>query len=949
MSKRSDRVVLPVERSGVSRRSFLRAAGFGVAAATLSACSRAPVRSIVSRLAGTEGLPAGRAYWIATTCGGCAAACGVLAKCVDGRPVKLEGLPGHPISAGGLCAVGQAQVLSLYDSKRLAAPLAAGAKASWDTADAAVRAKLDAAKGRVRLLTGTVHSPSTRAWIAEFQKRHGAKHVAYDAISASAIADAHRETHGVRAVPRYRFDRARVIASFGADFLGTWISPVEFTAQWRSGRALAPGAIASSKHWQIEARTSMTGLRADRRVRLAPWETADALAELHAALGGDAASRPWVRELAAELSAARGASLVVCDDADAGAQSLVNAINERLGNYGTTLDLASPSNAARGDDAAVRALLEEMRGGAVGVLVVAGCNPAYDLPEDARFAEAAAKAGTVVVLAPLFDETCDLASVVLPELHALESWNDAEPAAGVVSFTQPAIRPLRGGRTLRECLARWCGDVRDDRELVRDHWRAQSDDAFDRCLRDGFVVTSAAAERPSFRASAVRAPAARSAPGAGELALVLYPKVALRDGSQAHNAWLQEIPDPVSKCVWDNYACLSPETAKSLGVATGDVVRVTADGVPPVELPALVQPGQHDGVVAVALGYGRKGTDRFTKIGPQWLESRPTVAAGDTVGRNAAPLASARSVRVVKTGARRELACTQEHHSLHVPAHLAPKGGAVRDAVRTFAVAEVATAERETRHGAAHDIWPADHPTPQHKWAMAVDLGACTGCSGCVVACQAENNVPVVGRDEVLRHREMQWIRIDRYYDGEGDGLSASQQPMMCQHCANAPCETVCPVLATVHSEEGLNQQVYNRCVGTRYCANNCPYKTRRFNWFEYPREDALQNLALNPDVTVRTRGVMEKCSLCVQRIQDAKTHAKRTGVPLTDGAIQTACQQSCPAGAIVFGDLNDPESAVSKLVERNRAYEVLGELNVRPAVSYLADVRNRPAREEAR
>jgi molybdopterin-containing oxidoreductase family iron-sulfur binding subunit len=949
MSDRRDRMVLPLGRAGVSRRGFLRAAGYGVAAATLASCSRAPVRAIVSSLSGAEGLPAGRAYFIATTCGGCPAACGVLAECVDGRPVKLEGLPGHPVSAGGLCAVGQAQVLSLYDSHRLASPLVAGARASWDVADAAVQAKLAAAKGRVRLLTGTVHSPSTRAWIAEFESRFGAKHVAYDALSCSAIADAHRETHGVRALPRFRFDKARVIASFGADFLGAWISPVEFTAQWRAGRPLGSASSNCSKHWQIEARTSMTGLRADRRVRLAPWETADALAELHAVLGGAGAKRPWIRELAVELLAARGASLVVCDDGDVAAQRLVNAVNERLGNYGATLDVETASRVALGDDAAARALVDEMRAGAVDVVVVAGCNPAYDLPAGVRFAEAAAKVGTVVVVASHDDETTALAHVVLPEPHALESWNDAAPADGLASFTQPTIRPLRGGRTLRNCLARWCGDARDDRALLRAHWSALSDAAFENALREGYVGAAAdAGPRPEFRADAVGAPSPRGAPEAGALALVLYPKVALRDGSQAHNAWLQELPDPVTKCVWDNYACLSPEAARSMGVATGDVVRIAAAGAPMIELPALVQPGQHDGVVAVALGYGRKGTDRFSKVGPQWLEGRPTVAAGDVVGRNAAPLAGARSVRVERTGARRELACTQDHHSLHVPEHLAPKHGKVRDAVRTFAFAELSTPRHEERHEHV-DIWPADHPTPEHKWAMAVDLGACTGCSGCVVACQAENNVPVVGRDEVLRHREMQWIRIDRYYDGEGDELSASQQPMMCQHCANAPCETVCPVLATVHSTEGLNQQVYNRCVGTRYCANNCPYKARRFNWFEYPREDKLQNLALNPDVTVRTRGVMEKCSMCVQRIQDAKTASRRKGAPLADGAVRTACQQSCPAGAIVFGDLNDKESEVSKLVGTGRAYVVLGELNVKPAVTYLADVRNRAAREEAR
>ena len=977
-------IILPVEREGTSRRTFLKRAGFGVAAATLAGCSRAPVRYVVPRLEGIEGHAPGRPYWIATTCGGCPAGCGALARCVDGRPVKLEGAPGHPVSSGGLCAVGQAQVLSLYDSQRLASPRTAGAATTWDAADAAVRAKLDAAHGKVRLLTGTVTSPSTRAWIRSFVRKFGAEHVAYDALSASAILDAHAATHGIRALPRYRFERARVIASFGADFLGTWISPVEFTAGWRAGRPLAEGAAASSKHWQIEARASMTGLRADRRVRLGPWETGDALAELCDALAAKAGSasriaagvpRPWIAELADDLWAARGASIVVCDDGDTSVQVLVNAANQTLANYGATIDLDETSRVRGGDDAALRSLIAEMGSGAVGVLVVAGCNPAYDLPADAGFVAAVARVPFVAVLAPMHDETASLAHVALPELHALESWNDAEPVTGVLCLTQPAIRPLRAARTLRECLARWTGDANadaiDDAALLREHWRATVFVAaggagafepwYDRALRDGFVrVPAPAVEHgPLYRPEAVKAAAARTAPGSGRLALVLYAKAGLLDGSQAHNAWLQELPDPVSKTTWDNYACLAPETAAMLGVATGEVVRITADGVPPLELPALVQEGQHAGVVAVAVGYGRRGTDRFALAGPDWLEAKPTVAEGGTVGRNAAPFlvlderglrTSGRDVRVERTGARHDLACTQDHHSLHVPAHLAPRRGEVREAVRTLAFAEVGRSEaHEPGHGdaAAADLWPADHPTPVHKWGMVVDLAACSGCSACVVACQAENNIPVVGKDEVLRHREMQWMRIDRYYEGEGDDVSASQQPMMCQHCANAPCETVCPVLATVHSSEGLNQQVYNRCVGTRYCANNCPYKTRRFNWFDYPREDALQNLGLNPDVTVRTRGVMEKCSLCVQRIQAGKSDAKQRGIGLVDGDIRTACQQSCPAGAIVFGDLNDARSEVSKRAAGGRAYQVLGELNVKPAVTYLADVRNRPARKE--
>jgi molybdopterin-containing oxidoreductase family iron-sulfur binding subunit len=968
MTKRLDRrIVLPLEREGTSRRTFLRMAGYGVAAATLASCSKGASKFAVSRPTPAGGGVAGRATWIATTCGGCAAGCGVLAKCVDGRPVKLEGNPGHPVSSGGLCAVGQAQVLSLYDARVLDGPTMRGAKSSWDAVDGTIAEKLAAANGRVRVLTGAPIGPSTRAFLADFCAKFGATHVAYDALSASAILDAHRETHGVRALPRYRFERAKVIASFGADFVGTWISPVEFTAGWRAGRRPDASPPTMSRHWQLEARMSLTGTRADRRVRLAPWETGEALAELCDALGApsrlaSSAPRPAICELAAELKAARGECLVVCGENDVALQKLVNLANELLDNYGATVDLAAPSFQRPGDDAALAAVVAEMTAGAVDVLVVHDANPAYDLPASAGFRAALAKVALVVSTSPRVDETSALAHVVCPAPHALESWDDAAPVAGCVSLTQPAIPPLRSSRTLRASLARWIGDRRDDVELLRSHWRANLkaseasfESAFDRALHDGYIrVDVDRGATPSFRRDAVGAPPKSDAPKGGALALVLYPKVAMLAGAHAHNAWLHELPDPVTKTTWDNYACLAPETASRLGVATGDVVRVNVAGAAPLELPALVQPGQHADVVAVALGYGRIGTDRFTKIGPQWLEAKPTVAAGGVVGRNAAPLLvlDARGLRgtgrvasVERTGRHEDLACTQDHHTLEVPKHLAPKRGAVRDAVRTTTLAQwtsdPATAV-ERPHAPAADLWPPDHVAKGAKWGMAIDLSACSGCSGCVVACQAENNVPAVGRDEVRRHREMQWMRIDRYYAGEGDDTSASHQPLMCQHCANAPCETVCPVLATVHSSEGLNQQVYNRCVGTRYCANNCPYKTRRFNWFDYPREDRLQNLALNPDVTVRSRGVMEKCSLCVQRIQAAKSEAKRRGAPVADGDVRTACQQSCPAGAIVFGDLNDPNSQVSRLVAQNRAYGVLAELNVKPSVTYLADVRNR-------
>jgi molybdopterin-containing oxidoreductase family iron-sulfur binding subunit len=444
-------------------------------------------------------------------------------------------------------------------------------------------------------------------------------------------------------------------------------------------------------------------------------------------------------------------------------------------------------------------------------------------------------------------------------------------------------------------------------------------------------------------------------PGEDELTLVLYPKAAILDGRHAHNPWLQELPDPVTKVVWDNYASLAAATAERLRVSEGDVVRLQVRGedLPALELPVHVQPGQSEQVVAVALGYGRKGTDRFFDLGPDWLQAEATVERGATVGVNAAGLLKRKQhclgydthlVQLTRTSRQSPLACTQDHHSLTVPPHLAPKGGEVRDAVRWTSAQELAAGfvAAGPHDHPAEQLWPDDHRYTGHHWGLAIDLNACTGCSACVIGCQAENNVPVVGKDEVRRHREMHWIRIDRYYQGEEDDVTAFHQPMMCQHCDHAPCENVCPVLATVHSSEGLNQQVYNRCVGTRYCANNCPYKVRRFNWFDYPREDRLQNMVLNPDVTIRSRGVMEKCSLCVQRIQEEKIAARQRGEPVADGAIQPACQQSCPTSAMVFGDFNDPDSKVNKLRRQSRAYTVLGELNVRPSVHYLAAMRNR-------
>jgi molybdopterin-containing oxidoreductase family iron-sulfur binding subunit len=653
----------------------------------------------------------------------------------------------------------------------------------------------------------------------------------------------------------------------------------------------------------------------------------------------------------------------------------VNFLNHLLGNYGATLDLTQPSLQRQGSDRDLEALLQELHAGKVSVLFLYGVNPVVELPGGAELASALKRVPTIVSFAPRLDETAGLAHAVCPDHHFLESWQDAEAVSGTVGLFQPTIHPLGNTRSILESLAAWTGSPAAAYDLLREHWersifprqhRERSFQAFwDRAVQTGFVeVAPGRVPVQAFRAAVVRPiPRADRSP-AGTFALVLYPKVGILDGRHAQNPWLQELPDPISKVAWDNYACLSPAAAARFGVAEGDVVRLEVAGgdgkVAPLELPVHLQPGQHDAVVAVALGYGRRGTERFAKIGPQWLLARPGVGEGGVVGKDAAPLLLLRGgalrytrmdLRLVRTGAKHPLACTQDHHRITAPKNLPVVGGAPRPIVRETTLPillKLPAGSRPEGETETQDLWPPDHPTPVHRWAMAIDLSACTGCSACVIACQAENNIPVVGKDEVLRHREMHWLRIDRYYAGE-DEVDVIHQPMLCQQCDTAPCETVCPVLATVHSQEGLNQQIYNRCVGTRYCANNCPYKTRRFNWFAYARDDRLQNLALNPDVTVRSRGVMEKCTFCIQRIQEAKIEAKQRRVPLADGAVQPACQQSCPARAIVFGDLNDPKSQVAQWMKSPRRYRVLEEMNFRPVVGYLQVVRNRGETEETR
>lgn len=664
------------------RRDFLRAVGFVVGGAILTGCGRGVERKAIPYLIPAGEVVPGRTYHYATLCGGCTAGCGVLTRNRDGRPIKLEGNPGHPVSGGGLCAVGQAAVLGVYDSKRLKGPLSGGKPADWAAVDGRVRAGLEAARAAgqsVRVLTGTLSGPTLRAGIDAFLARFpGGRRVAYDALSASALLDAHAEMYGVRVLPRYHFDRADVIVSFDADFLGTWISPVEYTAAYRRGRTLAGEGGRFSRHIQFEAGLSVTGSKADQRVLVLPGDMALVMAHLAAQVAARAgAAVPWgaldpspvpaakLEELARRLWEARGRSLVVCGANDLSAQRQAIYLNHLLGNCGAgdgtkPVDLGAPARAREGNDRETAALLEELQAGKVGALFIHGVNPVYDLPEGEAWAAALKKVPLVVSTAEREDETAACATLVCPDHHWLESWGDAEAVAGCVTVSQPALRPLGDTRGVLESLSTWGGTPREALAAMQEIWREQvyphrvpgpdgaqgapSFQAFwDKAVHDGFTLLRRDPVRPgAFQGSALAAPPRRDGRAAEALVLALHPGVCMLDGRHAHNPWLQEIPDPITKLTWSNCVALAPETAGRLGLAEGDVVRVTLPreggaGAAAVELPVLRQPGQHPGLVAIALGYGRRGTDRFANIGPGWIEARPTVAPGGLVGVNAAP------------------------------------------------------------------------------------------------------------------------------------------------------------------------------------------------------------------------------------------------------------------------------------------------------------------------
>ncbi len=991
--------------SQTTRRDFLKYVGFSTAAATLAACE-GPVHKSIPYVFQPERIIPGVANYYATTIADGYDFASILVKTREARPIKIESNREAKV-LGGTNARIQASVLSLYDSTRLQGPLAQGNPIEWEALDAGMKSRLgtlSASGKQIALLTQTYASPSTRRLIEQFAGTFSnVKHITYDPVSSDAALEAYQARYGQRALADYDFSRADLIVSFGADFLGDWQGG-GYDSGYSKGRVPKNGRM--SRHVQFESNMSLTGANADKRIPLSPAGQKVALAHLYAKLNGSTVSgelpEAATRALEGVLQAIgknRRKAVVVCGLDDTDAQAVVLAINEMLGSE--AFEPNAPRYIRSGSSRELNALISDMKSGRVGALIMDGVNPAYSLPDATDFKEALSGVDLSITFTTNRDETSELTTYVGAANHFLESWGDFEFKKDHFGLMQPVIRELFDTRQFQQCLLNWMGSGQTYYEFIKGTWSegvlAGAD--WNKALHDGVFHAvyptpysdpmmplqgtdkmedgngdSESSDVPAIGAS-VRRLAGAATSG---MSLVLYPKIGLGDGRQAGNPWLQEFPDPITRVSWDNYITVSKKDANALGLVNenaanggldGSYATVTVEGTTLSQVPVIIQPGQAEGTVGMALGYGRQSG------------MKPEMQ----VGVNAFPLYknfnSAQTVTIEKASGMHEFACVQLQKTLM------GRGDIIKETTLEDFIAKPASEwnhvpqvslDHQEVPATTVDLWEGFDRSIGHHFNMSIDLNACTGCGACVIACSAENNVPVVGKREIRLSRDMHWLRIDRYYSSEDtfdadnekkDAFSGAMeskrgfeemedpaanpqvafQPVMCQHCNHAPCETVCPVAATVHSRQGHNHMAYNRCVGTRYCANNCPYKVRRFNWFLYNNNDEfdfhmnndLGKMVLNPDVNVRSRGVMEKCSWCIQMSQKAILDAKREGREVKDEEFQTACSNACSSGAIVFGDINNPESEVSRLKESDRMYHLLEHVGTKPNVFYHVKVRN--------
>lgn len=926
----------------LSRRNFLQAMGAALALAGLTACAP-PRETIVPYVQAPEETLPGQSLFFATALELGGYAHGLLAQSQLNRPTKLEGNPDHPASLGATDAIGQASILTLYDPDRLQRVMQDGVESDWDAFGAALQTALAAQTERegagLRILTTSTTSPTIQSQLSAILARFpNARWHQYEPVNRDQVYAGATLAFGEPVEPVYHFDQAAVIVSLDADFLFDLPGHVRYARDFADGRRATDEATdrAPNRLYVLESTPTITGASADHRLPLRPREIEAFARALASALGltvvADEIDTPttWVEAIAADLQAAAGAGLVLAGEGQPPVvHALAHAINNVLGSVGTTVTYHAPLLGQGADQlSSLRELTEAMAAGTVETLLILGGNPVYTAPVDLAFATALAAVPFSAHLTLYADETAQACHWQLPASHYLESWSDLRAYDGTITIQQPLIEPLYASRCSHEVLdALLTTEVRSNHAIVQAYWQTQQDEAnfttfWQTALHNGLIADSAqAALEVTVQETASTIAPTPSA--ASDMTLLFRPDPTIWDGRFANNSWLQELPKPLSKLTWENAALLSPATAAQLGLVDGDLVELTyAERT--VQAPIMIAPGQAANSITVHLGYGRTQAGQVgTGLGFNAFSLR--TAATPWVGAG---------VTVRKVGSGYRLANTQQHHSMEG-----------RDLIRVGTVAEFVEDPEFLHaldgHHAAISLYPkVDYP--DNAWGMAIDLTACIGCNACVVACQAENNIPTVGKEQVLNGREMHWIRLDRYYEGEPDNPTIHHQPVTCMHCENAPCEVVCPVAATMHDHEGLNTMVYNRCIGTRYCSNNCPYKVRRFNFLEFTDYDAESlKLQRNPNVTVRSRGVMEKCTYCVQRISAARITAKVEGRPIADGEVVTACQAACPTKAIAFGNLNDPASAVAQRKASPLNYGLLTELNTHPRTTYLAKLRN--------
>jgi len=927
---------------GFSRRGFLQIMAASFALAGLGACVKQPLEKIVPYVRQPVELTPGKPLYFATALNFGGYAQGVIATSHEGRPTKIEGNPSHPLTHGGTNVFLQAAILDLYDPDRAHAVLRAGQPSDWETFVSAMSEAMPGhqAKGGagIRILTETVTSPTLHRQLRDLLVKYpAAKWHQWEPLTRDSVREGARLAFGGFVDLQYAFEKAEVILALDADFLFTHPASLRFARDFAARRRVQDASSAKmNRLYVIEPTPSMTGSVADHRLPVSAQEVEDMARALAQQLGiaaesGPTSHDPWIAAVARDLQAHRGAGIVIAGEAQPPAvHALAHLINAQLGNLGATITSTAPIEPAPVNQVtSLRELIADMQAGSVELLLMIEGNPVFTAPADLGFTEALARVKTRVRLGSDENETSRHCHWHLPAAHALESWSDARAADGTVTLIQPLIEPLFQGKTPHEVIdALTQQPGRESYDIVRAYWQGQGWTDFETqwrsALNDGFVPNTAA---PSRAVKPAGIPPPKTPHTHGKLEINFRADPTIWDGRFVNNAWLQELGKPFSKLVWDNAALVSPALAQREKLSNGDIVELKFHGRT-LRAPVWITAGQAENSVTVHVGYGRQRAGRVgTGVGFNAFALRDTngLWGGD-------------GLELRRTGDVHSLASTQQHHSVEG-----------RDIFRAGTLAEFAAnphflnADREPPPSPEDTLYNSgEFKYAGYKWGLSIDLNVCIGCNACTIACQAENNIPVVGKEQVGKGREMQWIRVDGYYRGPLDNPEMHHQPVPCMHCENAPCELVCPVGATVHDSEGLNVQVYNRCIGTRYCSNNCPYKVRRFNFLEFNAGmTPVQKMAKNPDVTVRSRGVMEKCTYCTQRINAVRIVAEIENRKIRDGEIVTACQAACPTEAIVFGDLNDPSSRVVKLKAQPLDYLMIGELNTRPRTSYLAKLRN--------